>query len=256
MNITLILSSIVITFTFFALSPEANAWHDATHMAVAKAAGLDDYAHLAVGADMAKEKSGETEGKNHYNNLPKGMTVTPEMVLAQFGDYNNPRDDAGHLYGAIVASLNDYLIKRSGNKYSRYSLGYAAHYLGDLSMPFHNMTYNDFNKANHGANDGAVENTGPVDEPMGAKVARLAAEIQARMDTLPPLRLATDINGFYRDLAAQVASVANQAAALGYAMQEAKPPRTRMTEAEAYAQLALSARLLKAVYAATRPAGP
>jgi hypothetical protein len=49
------------------LFPNASlAWHDATHMAVAKAAGLEDYAHLAVGADMAKEKAGDTEGKNHY----------------------------------------------------------------------------------------------------------------------------------------------------------------------------------------------
>jgi L-fucose mutarotase/ribose pyranase (RbsD/FucU family) len=37
------------------------AWHDATHMAVVKAAGLDNYVHLAVGADMAKEKAGEIE---------------------------------------------------------------------------------------------------------------------------------------------------------------------------------------------------
>lgn len=226
------------------------AWHDATHMAVVKAAGLDDYVYLAVGADMAKEKAGAVEGGNHYNNTPRGVKVTPEMVLAQVRDYNKQGDSDGHLYGAIVAALNDYLIRGAGGKYDRYPFGYAAHYIGDLSMPFHNIAYDAFNRANHAANDGIVETTGPRDEPMDAKVARLAAEIQKRMGRLPVVQLSTDVKRFHKELAVQIAAIANRAAALGYAMASANPQRTRLTEEEAYMQLAQSAQLLKAVAAA------
>jgi hypothetical protein len=47
---------------------------------------------------------------------------------------------------------------------------YAMHYLGDLSMPLHNIEYNAFNKANHVKNDGVVDG-----EP------RLVSEIRSRM---------------------------------------------------------------------------
>ena len=227
------------------------AWHDATHMAVAKAAGIDNYAYLAVGADMAKEKAGDIEAGNHYHNNPRGVEITPGMVLGQFSDYNKPGDAVGHLYGAIVASVNDYIIKGSGGKYALYTLGYAAHYIGDLSMPFHNMTFNDFNKTNHTANDGIVEITGPRDETTDEKVARLAGEIQKRMSKLPPIQLSTNINSFYKEMAVHIAAIANRASALGYAMQEANPQRTTLTEEEVYLQLAQSAQLLKAVYMAT-----
>ena len=106
---------------------------------------------------MAKEKAGQIEVQNHYNNTPRGVRVTSEMVLAQVSDYNKPGDTDGHLYGAIIAALNDYLLKGSKGKYAMYPLGYAMHYLGDLSMPFHNIAYDDFNKSNHAANDGIIE---------------------------------------------------------------------------------------------------
>jgi len=227
------------------------AWHDATHMAVAKAAGLDNYFHLTVGADMAKEKAGEIEAGNHYNNTPKGVKITPGMVLDQVSDYNKPGDTDGHLYGAIVASINDYLIMGSDSKYALYHLGYAAHYIGDLSMPFHNIAFNAFNEANHYTNDGVVEITGPEDETTDAKVARLAGEIQKRMSKLSPLQLSTDIRGFYKELAVHIADIANKASALGYAIQETNPPRTPLDKEEVYTLLAQSAQLLKAVYAAT-----
>jgi hypothetical protein len=236
---------------------QAMAWHDATHMAVAKAAGLDNYAYLAVGADMAKEKAGELEGLNHYYNTPKGVVITPAMVLDQFKkynkprDYNNPEDAKGHLYGAIVASINDYIIRESGGKYALYPLGYAMHYIGDLSMPFHNIAYDQFNMANHSANDGIVEITGPADEATDVKVARLAGEIRKRMNELPPLELSKNVNNFYKELAFNIAEIANKSAEIGYSMRDANPQMTRMTEDEAYKRLAYSARLLKAVYKAT-----
>jgi hypothetical protein len=226
------------------------AWHDATHMAVMKAAGLDDLAYLAVGPDMAKEKAGDAEGPNHYNNTRPGVEVTAEMVLSQFRDYNKTEDADGHLYGAIVASLTDYVVRDAGGKYAIYPLGYAAHYIGDLSMPLHNVEYDAFNKLNHSANDGIVEKAGLKDERTEAKVARIAAEISKRMAKLPPLRIAADIKEFYPDLAAGIAAVANRSIAIGRKMQGAVPPRSRMTEDEAYDQLALSAQLLKAVYQA------
>src|SRR6185369_15653590 len=71
-----------LSLSLFICSP-AIAWHDATHMAVMKAAGLDNYAYLAVGADMAKEKAGGYEDGNHYRNNAKGVIVTADMVLDQ-----------------------------------------------------------------------------------------------------------------------------------------------------------------------------
>ncbi|RQW89188.1 MAG: hypothetical protein EHM79_03940 [Geobacter sp.] len=226
------------------------AWHDATHMAVVKAAGLDNYVYLAVGADMAKEKAGQIETQNHYNNTSRGVRITPEMVLAQVSDYNKSGDSDGHLYGAIIAALNDYLLKSSSGKYAMYPLGYAMHYLGDLSMPFHNIAYDTFNKTNHAANDGIIEISSPRDESTEVKVARLAAEIQKRMKKLPIIQFSTDVNVFNKELAMQIAAIANNASALGYSMQDASPPRTRLTEEEAYLQLAQSAQLLQAVAAA------
>jgi hypothetical protein len=250
MKISSLLIYIVLASAVIFNANQTMAWHDATHMAVVKAAGLDNYVYLAVGADMAKEKAGQIEVRNHYNNTPRGVSVTPEMVLAQVGDYNKSGDTDGHLYGAIVAALNDYILRKSSGKYALYPLGYAAHYLGDLSMPFHNIAYDDFNKTNHAANDGIIEITGPKDESTEAKVARLAAEIQKRMKCLPTIQLSTDIKSFNKELAVQIAAIANKASALGYSMEDAVPPRTRLTEEEAYMQLAQSSQLLKAVAAA------
>jgi hypothetical protein len=249
MKISSLIACAIITTALCLNTHQSLAWHDATHMAVVKAAGLDNYAYLAVGPDMAKEKAGELESENHYCNTPKGVEITPEMVLDQVCRYNRTGDNDGHLYGAIVAAVSDYILRGAGGKYALYPLGYASHYIGDLSMPLHNTAYDEFNRANHAANDGIVENTGPKDEATEAKVARLAGEIRKRMDKLPPIRLRSDISSFYRDLATQIAAIANRSIALGYGMEDAVPPRTRMTEEEAYTQLARSAQLLQAVYA-------
>lgn len=241
--------TISLALSIFVYSP-ALAWNDATHMAVMKAAGLDRYAYLAVGADMSKEKSGGYEDGNHYRNNGKDIKVTVDIVLDQVRDYNCRCNGEGHLYGAIIAALNQYRESKGSSKYARYSLGFAAHYIGDLSMPFHNIVYNEFNKANHSANDGVVE--GDENEPTDAKVARIAKEIQIRMK-VPPYQLPTakdDVTKFNLELAKKIAEIANKSIALGYSIQESNPQRTIMSADEAYEQLAESASLLKAVYSA------
>ena len=174
------------------------------------------------------------------------------MVLDQVRDYNCRCNDEGHLYGAIVAALNQYRQgKIKSVKYNRYSLGFAAHYIGDLSMPLHNVDYNNFNKTHHAANDGVVE--GDESEPTDAKVERIAAKIRQKMKLLPPYRFPSakeDLTRFNLALAQKIAEIANKSAALGYAMQAADPQQTIMTADEAYVQLAESAALLKAAFAA------
>jgi hypothetical protein len=229
----------------------AFAWHDATHMAVVKAAGLDDFVYLAVGADMAKEKAGGHEDGNHFCNNGRGTIVTADMVLDQVRDYNCRCSGEGHLYGAIIAAISQYRERTWSGKYGRYPLGFAMHYIGDLSMPLHNVEYNVFNQTWHSANDGVVEGNG--NEPTDARVTRIAALIRARMKTLPRVNLPSakgDAARFNRVLAHKIAEIANKAIALGYAMQDSNPQRTVMTKNEAYRQLAESAALLKAVYAA------
>jgi hypothetical protein len=236
-------------FLVLTLCSPSLAWHDATHMAVFKAAGLDNYAYLAVGPDMAKDKSGGYEDANHFRDNAKGTVVTVDMVLDQVRDYNCRCNDKGHLYGAIIAALNEYRERKANNKYAIYPIGFAGHYIGDLSMPLHNVDYNDFNKTWHSANDGVVE--GDESELIDAKVARIAAGIREKMQKLPPYRLPPakdDPARFNLELAKRIAEIANRAMALGYAMQDTK--RTVMSKDEAYGQLAESAALLKAVFAA------
>jgi hypothetical protein len=245
--------SILFAFALSLVLPSpALAWNDITHMAVMKAAGLDDYAYLAVGPDMAKAKSGGHEEGNHYRDNKRGAVVTEDIVLDQVQDYNcRCSGGAGHLYGAIIAALDEYRELKQKNKHALYPLGFAAHYIADLSQPLHNIEYNDFNKANHAANDGAVEKgeKGTTDE----KLARMARNIQQRMRSIPPYRLPSPKEGikkFNSEVAKRIAEIANKAMAMGYAMQEANPPKAVMTTDEAYRQLAQSAMLLKAVYTA------
>jgi hypothetical protein len=233
-------------------SSPALAWHDATHMAVMAAAGLGDFAYLAAGADMAKQKSGGHEEGNHYCDNHRGAVITADMVLDQVRDYNcRCFGGKGHLYGAIIAALDQYYAERQQDKYARYSLGYAAHYIGDLSMPLHNIDYDDFNKANHAANDAAAEKGLP--EATNARVAAIAEKIRQKMHLVPVYRITPakkDLQQFNSDVARKVAEIASKAIAVGFAMHDAKPPQPVMTKDEAYGQLAQSAVLLKAVYTA------
>ncbi|MCM0084411.1 hypothetical protein L4X63_22800 [Geomonas sp. Red32] len=231
------------------LPSPARAWNDLTHMAVMEAAGLGDYSYLAAGPDMAKEKAGGHEDGNHYRDNPKGTVVTADMVLDQVRDYNCRCNGEGHLYGAIVAALHDYRQARDQGKYARYPRGYASHYIADLSMPLHNTTYDDFNRAHHAENDGVVER-GVTGSTRG-RVDRIAAEIRGRMKRLAPYRLPAARDGmarFDKELAARIAKLANRSMALGYRMEERA--QAVMTSEEAYGQLAESALLLKEAYRA------
>ena len=72
------------------------------------------------------------------------------MLLDQVARYNDPSDEKGHLYGAIAASLRDYLSVKAKGKYAEYHLVYCVHYVGDLSMPLHHTLFDSFNRRNHG----------------------------------------------------------------------------------------------------------
>jgi hypothetical protein len=106
----------------------SHAWHDEIHLAIAKAAGYYKW-YNAAGPDIAKLKAGDKEGYNHYSNNPPNTVVTPEMVLAQVNRYNDPTDENGHLYGAIIASLRDYRSAKAEGKYGEYHMAYCAHYV-------------------------------------------------------------------------------------------------------------------------------
>ena len=99
---------VTLTIVLFLSFPNLSfAWHDETHLAIAKAAGYEKW-YNAPGPDIAKIKAGDKEGFNHYSNNPPDVAVTPMMIQDQVNRYNDPADENGHLYGAIVASLRDY----------------------------------------------------------------------------------------------------------------------------------------------------
>jgi hypothetical protein len=70
-----------------------------------------------------------------------------------------------------------------------------------------------------------------------------AKGIQQKMSDIPTCQLPSarlDLIRFNLALAQRIAGIANRSIALGYAMQEAAPPRTLMTQDEAYGQLSES----------------
>jgi hypothetical protein len=204
------------------------AWHDRTHLAVAKAAGYH-YWFNAAGADITKIKAGDIEEKNHYYNNYENTAVTDKIVLDQVKRYNSPSDDEGHLYGAIIAALRDYQKKNSAGKFAEYHMAFAVHYIGDLSQPLHNLPYDHFNKTHHSANDGIV------DEDILDKIK----EIEKNMYEIKLTR-----DNFEEDLAKEIARIANISRQLGMKL---KADNRNMTKEEAYAQLGHSASLLKTV---------
>jgi len=197
------------------------AWFDQTHLAVAKAAGYEKW-YNAAGADIAKLKAGDREAHNHFVNNARGTVVTPEMVLAQVERYNQP-DPGGHLYGAIVASIRDYIAVRKKGRYGEFHLAYTAHYVGDLSQPLHHTQYDEFNKRNHADMDGVID-----DEVLGnlGKIAIYPIEVTSE-----------------QDLCREIARVANLSLALGYRLEDED---RLLTREEAYGQLSHSASLMRA----------
>jgi hypothetical protein len=209
---------------------QAQAWHDKTHLSIAKAAGYE-YWFNAAGADIAKIKAGNMEKYNHWYDNIRQVEVTPRMVIDQVGRYNmaDAADTQGHLYGAIIAALREYEKTAVSGKYGEYHMAYAAHYIGDLSNPLHNTPNDEFNIKHHQANDDAVEKTvfGHPD-----KITRHMYAITLRDDR------------FETDLAREISRLANISRKLGYRM---RAENRDMTPEEVYIQLGHSASLLKAV---------
>lgn len=204
------------------------SWHDQTHLAIAKAAGYK-YWFNAAGADITKIKAGDLEGLNHYFDNYENVSVTEKLIFDQAKHYNDPNDKEGHLYGAIIASLREYRQVKSTGKYAEYHLAFAAHYIGDLSQPLHNITYDGFNRTHHNDNDGIVEN----------EVLNNCAEIEKHMYDI---KLRPD--HFEEDLAKEIARIANISRQLGIKL---RAENRNMTKEEAYIQLGHSASLLRAV---------
>lgn len=216
---------ITILSVFFIASFTGNsyAWHDETHIAIAKATEYKKWFN-ATGADMAKLKAGNVEKRNHYVNNPRGTTVTPEMVLQQAKKYNKINDRMGHLYGAIIASVRDYLKAKHEGKYGEYHLAFCAHYVGDLSQPLHNTLYNSYNRKNHGTTDGII-NDEVLDNLNKIKIYSIKIESE-------------------KDLANEIARIANISLKKGYQIQDEK---RLLTKEEAYEQISHSSSLFRAI---------
>jgi hypothetical protein len=210
------------------LSGSAGGWYDETHLAVAKAAGYGKW-YNATGADMVKLKAGDREKYNHFFNNTRNMEITPGLVLSQVERYDDPRDEEGHLYGAIIASLREYGKAVAGGAYAEYHVALCAHYVADLSQPFHNIPHGDFARRRHGVNDGIV-NGGILDN------------LDAVRRHMYPVSLKRE--HFEEDLAREVARVANITRALGHSLRREDRD---MTAGEAYRQLGHSASLLRAI---------
>ena len=204
------------------------AWHDETHLAVARAAGYKKW-YNAAGADITKIKAGRREQNNHYFNNNDNAEVNPQMVMSQISRYNDPADMEGHLYGAIIASLREYKKTSQSGKYPEYHIAFCAHYVGDLSQPLHNTPYDDFNKKHHGANDGIVED----------EVLKNISLIEKNMY---PIILRQD--NFEEGIAREISRIANISRMLGIKL---RTENRNMTKEEAYTQLGHSASLLRAI---------
>jgi len=221
-------TSIIIFLLALSCASTVFGWHDETHLAVAKAAGYYKW-YNAVGADITKIKAGPVEKNNHYFDNIQNVNVTPGLVLEQAKRYNDPKDNEGHIYGAIIESLRNYIETKEKGNYAEYHLAFCAHYIGDLSQPFHNIPYDNFNKVHHNANDGVVE------KEVLAKIRKIKANMY-------PIKLRPA--HFEKDLAQEIARIANNARQLGYKL---KKEERDLTKEEAYRQLGQSASLLKAV---------
>lgn len=210
-------------FLITAFAGNSYPWHDETHIAIAKAAGYKKWFN-AVGADMAKLKAGDTEKFNHYADNPRGTVVTPEMVFEQVKKYNQPDDPKGHLYGAIIASIRDYLRYQTKGKYGEYHLAFCAHYVGDLSQPLHNTLYDSYNRKYHQTTDGIIND-----------------EVLNNIDKIKiyPIKIESE-----KDLAKAIARIANLSIEKGYQLEDES---RLLTKKEAYAQISRSASLFRAI---------
>ena len=215
--------SLITIFLMTAFAGNSYPWHDETHIAIAKAAGYRKWFN-AVGADMAKLKAGDVEKFNHFADNPRGTVVTPEMVFEQVKKYNRPDDPKGHLYGAIIASIRDYLRYRQEGKYGEYHLAFCAHYVGDLSQPLHNTLYDSYNRKYHKTTDGIIND-----------------EVLDNIDKIKiyPIKIESE-----KDLAKEIARIANLSMKKGYQIED---ENRLLTKEEAYEQISQSASLFRAI---------
>ena len=213
---------LILTAFFILRSQNTSAWYDETHLAIAKASGYRKW-YNATGADMAKIKAENIERHNHYANNPVGTVVTKRMVLSQVDKYNQI-DEKGHLYGAIVASLRDYLENKQGGKYGEYHLAYCAHYVGDMSQPLHNTAYNTFNQKHHEPIDGIIND-----------------EVLNNLEKIKPYRIVIDSE---ESLAKEIARIDNLSMKLGYNIEA---ENRLLTKEEAYTQISHSVSLFRAI---------
>ena len=215
--------SLITIFLMTAFAGNSYPWHDETHIAIAKAAGYRKWFN-AVGADMAKLKAGDVEKFNHFADNPRGTVVTPEMVFEQVKKYNHSDDPEGHLYGAIIASIRDYLRYRQEGKYGEYHLAFCAHYVGDLSQPLHNTLYDSYNRKYHKTTDGIIND-----------------EVLDNIDRIKiyPIKIESE-----KDLAKEIARIANLSMKKGYQIED---ENRLLTKEEAYEQISQSASLFRAI---------
>jgi hypothetical protein len=146
------------------------------------------------------------------------------MVLRQATIYNDPSDQKGHLYGAIIASIREYRTTKLKGKYAEYHLAFCAHYVGDLSQPLHNTLYDSYNRKNHVATDGIIENEVLSNLPL-VKVYPIKIESEA-------------------DLAREVAKIANLSIHLGYRLEK---ENRMLSREEAYEQISHSASFFRGI---------
>jgi hypothetical protein len=191
-------------------------------LTIAKVAGYAKWFN-AAGPDVANLKLGDKEGHNHFVNNLRGTVVTAEMVLSQVERYYQ-KDPTGHLYGAIVASVRDYVEAKKKGRYAEYHLAYCAHYIGDLSQPLRNTLYGDYNKRNHGKTD-AVINDGILVNLEAIKVYDIEVNSE-------------------EGLAKEIARIANLFMALGYKLED---EGRLLSREEAYLQVSHSGFLFRAV---------
>jgi hypothetical protein len=173
---------------------------------------------------MAKLKAGRKEELNHYVNNSRETIVTSKMVFQQIDKYNKTTDIAGHLYGAIIASVRDYLKAKHTGKYGEYHLAFCAHYVGDLSQPLHNTLYNSYNRKYHKTTDAIIND-----------------EVLENIDRIKiyPIQISSEEN-----MANEIARIANLSIKKGYQIEDEK---RLLTKDEAYEQISHSASLFKAI---------
>ena len=208
---------------FVLFTGPAHAWFGKTHLAIAKAAGYRNW-YNAAAADLAKLKAGDIEQFNHYVNNRRGTVINTGMVLKQAERYNDPRDRDGHLYGAIIASIRQYIKDKKEGRYPEDNMAFCVHYVGDLSMPLHNIEFNEFNKKYHMELDGIIED----------KI----------LNNVSKIKISTIILKTEKDLANEIARIANISTELGFRLEA---ENRMMTKEEAYRQIGYSASLLKAI---------